>query len=93
MAAAAGPTRKYHVVMLGRTQFCVDTRFTNLRPIGKRAVSLISPQPAFRPSRAPARASTHPSKCARRQNVALYLCRPFPRHRRAWRLWSGRGGG
>uniref|UniRef100_A0A7S0JZD0 Mitogen-activated protein kinase n=1 Tax=Cafeteria roenbergensis TaxID=33653 RepID=A0A7S0JZD0_CAFRO len=42
MAAAAGPTRKYHVVMLGRTQFCVDTRFTNLRPIGRGAYGLVA---------------------------------------------------
>jgi len=34
-SATKVPTRKYHIVTLGRTQFCVDVRFANLRPIGE----------------------------------------------------------
>jgi hypothetical protein len=34
-SAISGLTRSYHIVSLGRTQFCVDTRYTNLRPVGE----------------------------------------------------------
>ena len=35
-------TRGYYKVTLGRSEFCVDVRYCNLRPIGKGAYGLVA---------------------------------------------------